>query len=67
MCNAGVDVMKIVIEKRIEGRALVENGVSRAIDGCFLYGSSVSARNEVTHRVSVYYRALIVSFHRTVN
>lgn len=49
----GVDIMKIVIEKRIRGRALMENGVSRARDGCFLYGSSAFARNGVTRRVCV--------------
>jgi len=46
MYNADVDVMKIVIEKRIVGRAL-ESGVSRARDGCIFYGSSAFARNEV--------------------
>lgn len=52
MCNVGVDIMKIVIEKRIGGRALMENGVLRARDECFFYGSSTaSARNGVTRRV----------------
>jgi len=46
MYNANVDVMKIVIEKRIVGRAL-ESGVSRARDECFFYGSSAFARNGV--------------------
>lgn len=63
MCNASVDVMKIVTENRVKGRALVQSRVSR--DECSFYGSSASAHNGVTHRI--YYHALIVSFHRTVN